>query len=167
LKKYLIISGLFLTLISFGCGPSGYVFHDVDPAVNFDQYKTYSFLAWTDGNMRTVSESEREELRVALAREIESMGLTYQENDADVKIQITLYFKRSRRHYHHHYGYPGRPNSYMERTLTTDIFEGITKNHIWHSAVVGMAGSNPEKRAEELPEQISRMFEDFPGKKEI
>lgn len=156
-----------MMLIFSGCGPSGHVFHDLDPTASFDQYKTYSFLAWTDGNMRTVSETEREGLSVALAREIEGMGLTFQEMDADVKIQITVYFRRSGQHYHHHYSYPGRPYIYMERTLTTDIFEGSTKKHIWHSAVVGMVGNSPEKRAEELPEQISRMFEDFPGRKEI
>lgn len=167
MKKYLIIPGLFLILILSGCGSSARVFHDMDPSARFDQYKTYSFLDWTDGNMRTVSEIERENIRVAMAREIELMGLSYQEENPDLKIEINVYFRSSRSHYHYRYGYPGRSLTSTERALTTDIFEGTSKKHIWHSAAVGIESRSQEKRAEELPELMSRMFEDYPGKKDI
>ena len=69
MKKILIISGLFAILFLTACGSSLRVFHDLDPAATFDQYKTYSFLDWTDGNMRTIGEAEREQIMVAIARE--------------------------------------------------------------------------------------------------
>ena len=166
--KKLIFSGLSIILLLLsGCGSSVRVFHDLDPTASFDQYHTYSFLDWTDGNKRTVTEMERERIRVAIAREIEAKGFTFQQENADVKIQITVYFRNARRYYNHHYGFPGSTNNYIERALTVDMFEGSSKKHIWHSAAIGDVAKTPQERAEELPEIAMKLFEDYPVKQDI
>lgn len=139
----------------------------MDPAAEFDRYETYSFLDWTEGNKKTITGMELERIRVQFARELEMKGLTYQEDGADVKVKITVYFREARHPgYGYYYRYPGSYN-YIERALAVDIFEGDSKKHIWHSAAVGEVGTTPEERAEELPGQVSEMLKAFPSGKEI
>jgi len=169
-KKLLFVTGIFAFLFLSGCGSSISVFHDLDPTATFDQYKTYSFLNWTEGNKRTLTEPEREQIRVAIAREVESLGYTFQEQNADIMIQLTVYFRNARHHRHNYYGYYGYPGmnyNSSERALAVDMFEGAEKKHVWHSAAVGYLGSSTDDRAEELPSVVSRLFEEYPGKEEI
>ena len=166
-KNLFLLSGLFALLFLSGCASSVRVFHDLDPNATFDQYKTYSFLEWTDGNARTVTEIEREKIRIAIAREIEAKGYTFQEGASDIKIELTVYFRNARRHYHHHYGFPRSNYNYIERALSVDMFEGATKKHVWHSAAVGDVGSDPQERSEELPEIAMKLFEDYPVRQDI
>ena len=131
-KKLLFVTGIFAVLFLSGCGSSISVFHDLDPTATFDQYLTYSFLEWTEGNKRTLTEPEREQMRVAIAREVESLGYTFQEQNADLKIQVTVYFRNARHHrnnYYGYYGYPGMNYNSSERALAVDMFEGAAKKH--------------------------------------
>lgn len=160
-----MLSILFLS----GCGSSVSIYHDLDPTGTFDQYKTYSFLDWTDGNKRTVSESEREKIRVALARELESMGFSFQEKNADIKVQATVYFRSARRHfrYHYHHGYPGLNYGTSERALAVDMFEGASKKHVWHSAAVGYIEFTEGEDEDQLISVAEKLFEAYPGKTEL
>lgn len=163
----MFITSIFVVLFLSGCGSSVSVYHDLDPSATFDQYKTYSFLRWTDGNIRTISEADRELMRVAIAREIEGMGYTFQAKDADIKIQLTVYFQVPRSRYHHNYGYIGPVYRGRERALSVDLFEGTSKKHVWHSAAVGFVGSTLKDGPDELPSVAAKLFEEYPGKKEI
>ena len=154
-------------LLLTGCGNSFRVYQDLDPAAAFDQYETYSFLDWTEGNKKTITGIELERIRAQFARELEKKGLRYQQDSSDVKVKITVYFREANRPtYGYYYGYYPASYGYIERALAVDSFEGATKKHIWHSAAVGAVGRTPEKRAEELPGQVEEMFKSFPsGKK--
>lgn len=156
-----------MLLLLAGCGSSVRVFHDLDPDAAFDQYKTYSFLEWTDGNIRTISDMDRERMRVAIARELEAKGFAFKESDSDVKIQITVYFRNTGRDYGHYYGFPGMGTNYMERTIAVDMFEGDSKKHIWHSAAIGNDSSDPQYWDTELPEIAMKLFEDYPVGRDI
>jgi len=149
-----------IALVLGGCGNAFRVYHDVDTSADFDQYQTYTFLDWTDGNKKTITGIELERIRAQFAKELEAKGLTYVPEGGDLKVKVTVYFRNAR---DRHYGYyPGSYN-YIERALAVDIFEGASKKHIWHSAAVGEVGRTPEVRAEDLPEQISEMFEKYPS----
>lgn len=167
MKNLIFISGLFVLLFLTGCGSSVRVFNDLDPSATFDQYKTYSFLEWTDGNIRTISDIDRERMRVAIAREVEAKGYAFQEGDSDVKIQITVYFRNAGHHYHHYYGFPGMSSNYMERTIAVDLFEGGSKKHIWHSAAIGNDVHDPQDWDDELPQISMKLFEDYPLRQDI
>ena len=146
-----------------GCGNTFRVYQDRDPDVDFDNYKTYAFLDWTDGNKKTITGMELERIRAQFARELEKKGLSYQAEGADVQVKITVYFREaSQPSPGYYYGYYPGSYRYIERALAVDIFESGTKKHIWHSAAVGAVASTPEKRAEELPGQVSEMLKTFP-----
>lgn len=151
-----------------GCGNTFRVYHDMDPTAEFGNYKTYSFLDWTDGNKKTITGIELERIRAQFARELENKGLAYQEEEADVKVKITVYFREAKHpSYGYYYGYPSGSYNYIERALAVDLFEGATKKHIWHSAAVGEVGTTPKERAEELPGQVSEMLKELPSGKKI
>lgn len=155
---FLLVPVIFLLA---GCGSTFRVYHDIDPSADFSQFKTYSFLDWTDGNKKTITGMERERIRAAFARELESRGLKYAGENADLQVKITVYFREAR---HPVYGwyYPSEYR-YIERALAIDMFENESRKHVWHSAAVGEVQQSPEKRAEELPKQVEGIFEDYPG----
>jgi len=143
-----------------GCGPGVRIYSDTDLEGRFDQYKTYSFLEFTDGNKKTITGMELERIRVAFAREIEVKGLSFVEKDGDVSVQITVFHRQALDGY---YGYPSR-YTYMERALAVDMYDNLTRKHVWHGAAVGELVYDPTARAEELPVIITQIFEKYPGK---
>lgn len=158
LRSLLFISALILLA---SCGPSMRVYTDRDESANFNQYATYNFLEYTDGNVKTITGMELERIRVAFARELEGRGLTFAENNPDVSVQITVYHRQASDGYYGYYGYPST-HHYMERAITVDVYENKMYKHVWHGAGVGQLESNPEKRAEQLPRVAARVFESYP-----
>ena len=81
------------------CGPSVRLYSDIDDTAAFDQYATYSFLDFTEGNKKTITGMELERIRVAFAKEIESRGLSFSEESGDVSVRITVYHRQAARGY--------------------------------------------------------------------
>ena len=156
---FLLVTLLFL---ASGCGSAFKVYHDIDPSADFSQFETYSFLEWTDGNMKTLTGMERERIRTAFARELESKGLEFAENDGDLKVKITVYFREAHQPMYGWYSPHGY--RYIERALAVDMFETNNKKHIWHSAAVGEVERDIEKRTVELADQVQEMFETYPAR---
>lgn len=141
-----------------GCGASVRVFSDIDDTGRFDQYTSYSFMDFTDGNKKTITGMELERIRVAFARELERHGLRYVENNGDVSVQITVYHRQAMDGYY----YSSWRYNFMERAITVDIYDNQTRKHVWHCAAVGELVYDPEKRADQLPELASRIFKQYP-----
>lgn len=162
-KKLIIVTRILIlsiltSLILQGCGASIKIYSDVDNEGRFSQYKTYSFLEFTEGNIKTITEMELERIRIAFAREIELRGLHFIQEDGDVAIQITLYHRQAT---DASYGYTGAYN-YMERALAVDMYDNGLRKHVWHSAAVGELVYDPAARADELPGVVAKIFENYP-----
>ncbi len=155
---WIILLGVLSLGFLSGCGPSFRIYADKDDSAPFDQYVTYSFLSFTEGNMKTINEIELKRIRVAFAREIESRGLKFTEDGGDVSVQITVYHRQAMDNY---YRSPGR-YVYMERALAVDFYDNQTLTHVWHCAAVGELVYDPTERAEELPNVVTKIFERFP-----
>ena len=151
----LIITSL---LVLSGCNASMRVFSDIDDSGRFDEYSTYSFMDFSDGNKNTITGMELERIRVAFARELEQRGLEYVEENGDISVKITVYHRQALDRY---YGHRWRYN-YMERALTVDIYDNSTMKHVWHCAAVGELDYDPERRAENLPLVVAEIFERYP-----
>ena len=141
-----------------GCGTSLRVFSDIDDSGQFEQYSTYSFMDFSDGNKETISGMELERIRVAFARELEQRGLKFMEQNGEVSVRIIVYHRQAMDGY---YGYPGQYN-YMERALAVDMYDNATLKHIWHCAAVGELVYDPVERAENLYEVVAEIFERYP-----
>lgn len=156
IRKIFPISILSLILFS-ACGPSVRLYSDVDDSASFDQYRTYSFLDFSDGNKKTITGMELERIRVAFAKEIESRGLSYAEQDGDVSVKITVYHREAARGF----GYGGIYH-HLERAISVDMYDNLSRKHIWHCAAVGELESDPEQRAAGLSHMASRIFQRYP-----
>ena len=139
------------------CGSSTRIYSDRDDSATFDQYATYNFMDFSEGNLKTITGMELERIRVAFAKELESRGLTYSEENADVSVKIVVYHREAARGF----GYSGIYN-YMERAISIDMFDNLSKKHVWHCAAVGELENDPEVRAAELSSQVAKIFERYP-----
>jgi len=148
---------LLTLLLPAGCGPSVRLYSDLDDSARFDQYSTYSFLEFSEGNLKTITGMELERIRVAFAREIEKHGLTFVEAGGDVSFKITVYHRQAARGS----GYWGIYN-YMERAIAVDMYDNQSMKHIWHCAASGELENDPEARAASLPLVVTKIFERYP-----
>jgi len=158
MKKALIPIWIVTLLMLSGCGASVRVFSDIDDAGRFDQYTSYSFMDFTDGNKKTITGMELERIRVAFARELERYGLKYVEENGDVSVQITVYHRQAMDGYY----YSSWRHNYMERAIAVDMYDNHTKKHVWHCAAVGELVYDPTERANQLPELATRIFKHYP-----
>lgn len=152
-----LIPVIILSLLVSACGPSVSLYSDVDDSATFDQYTSYSFMDFSEGNKKTITGMELDRIRVAFAKEIETRGLSFAEEGADVSIKITVYHRQAAKGY----GYSGLYN-YMERAIAVDMFDNKNMQHIWHCAAVGELEYDPELRAAGLPELVARIFDRYP-----
>jgi len=60
-----------------GCGASVRLYSDMDRSAAYDQYSSYNFIDFSEGNIKIINGMELERIRVAFAREIEKRGLTF------------------------------------------------------------------------------------------
>jgi hypothetical protein len=134
------------------------IYSDVDEEGRFTAYKTYSFLEFTEGNKKTITGMELERIRTAIAREIETRGLHFVDKDGDVSVQITVYHRQGVDAYY----YSPRRYNYMERALAVDMYDNLSRKHVWHGAAVGELVYNAASRAEELPLVVAKIFERYP-----
>jgi hypothetical protein len=101
---------------------------------------------------------ELERIRVAFARELEKRGLTFMEKGGDVSVKITVYHREAMdNHYYSSWRY-----RYMERAIAVDMYDNLSRKHIWHCAAVGELEYNSSARAEGLPELAAAIFERYP-----
>ncbi len=152
-----LISIFILSVFLSACGPSVRLYSDIDDSATFDQYTSYSFMEFSEGNKKTITGMELERIRVAFAKEIETRGLNFAEEAGDVSIKITVYHREAARGY----GYSGVYN-YMERAIAVDMFDNQSMKHIWHCAAVGELEYDPDQRAAGLAELVARIFERYP-----
>jgi hypothetical protein len=159
-KRFLFPDFLYMVLLS-SCGPSIRLYSDTNAAAMFDQYKTYNFLDFSEGNKKSITGMELEQIRIAFARELESRGLSYANEDADVSVQIIIYHREAVRRY----AYTGRYH-HLERAIAFDMYDNQSRQHVWHCAAIGELEYDPEQRAAELPLLVAKMFERYPVRPE-
>jgi hypothetical protein len=133
------------------------VYTDLDDTASFDQYVTYNFLDFSGGNQKTITGMELERIRVAFAKEIENRGLTYSELDGDVSVKITVYHREAARPS----GYYGAYH-HLERAISVDMYDNLSRKHIWHCAAVGELAYDTDQRAAGLSDLAARIFERYP-----
>lgn len=156
LNRFKILLAATLLLLS-SCGAPYRIYSDVEQAIDFNQFKSYSFLDFSEGNKKTITGMELERVRVAFARELEKKGLKFDPENSDLSVQIIIYHRKAVDPYRH----PAH-RQYTERAVAIDMYDNHSKKHVWHGAAVGPVAYDPEKRAEKLPEVVAAIFEKYP-----
>ena len=154
---------------------------DMDEAADFTKYKSVSFLGWQDDIDQVVNELEQKRLRESVKAEMKKRDLELVESGGDIVISLFVVVdeKTSTTAYTNYYGTRSyrrggwgwgsgyatttyTESDYLQGTLVVDAFDESSKDLIWQSVGVGTMKTKPEKRAENLPNVIAKIFKDFP-----
>jgi len=187
MKKLLAII-ILLPLLFSSCSTTKYT-TDYDPAVDFKQYTTYSFLPWNKQSDEILSNIDKKRLRDAVSKEMGKRGYQYTKEKSDLNINIFLivdhktgtstyndYYSTgpSVGYYYGPWGYnnPGGVSSfstmhsydYKEGTLILDILDVAKKQLAWQGIAKGLlkSKSDPEKTEQRINTVIAKLFSNFP-----
>jgi hypothetical protein len=149
---------------------------DYDHAVNFGQYRTYSWIAvnvqsplWNDRVVKAVDEqlAARGWKKVDTGGDasISAVGSTLTEQTLDTWFNGGF----GGGWYHRGWwvvGAPGFSTTTIERTrygtLHIDIFDSQTKKVIWHGVCTDALTGNPEKNEKKLEKDVTDAFKKLP-----
>jgi len=92
-KKFIIVSYLLGLFYLTGC--SGIkVVSDIDPSVDFSEFKTFEFLGWADNSDQKMNRLDRERIELAFKKEAVKRGLhSAPLADGDLLVTLNVYGK--------------------------------------------------------------------------
>ena len=67
-----LITVFIVSVLLSACGPSVRLYSDIDDSATFDQYTSYNFMDFSEGNKETITGMELERIRVAFAKVVET-----------------------------------------------------------------------------------------------
>jgi len=189
MKKLILL--LILVPLLFSSCSSLKVASEFDPAVDFSQYKTYSFLPWNKQSDEILTNRDKESFRNALSFEMENLGYVKVDNDADLAVNIFIIidqktgtstyadFYTSGTGVGYYYGPWGHNNpggvsaytvmhsyDYEQGTLILDILDVKKKQIAWQGIARKTIKSNPKGDGESIKVIMAKLFEKFPLEKD-
>lgn len=107
--KNSILSLLTIVMILSSCAGSIKVSSQYDSKVDFTQYKTYSYLGWSNNSDELMTDFDKRRVESSFAHEFESRGMKYVQTAADIEISLFLVTeqKTATTAYTNHYGVGG------------------------------------------------------------
>lgn len=108
MKNYLL-NLLVLMIVLSSCGSSIKVSSQHDKNVDFTQYKTYSYLGWSNNSDQLMNDFDKRRVEAAFAHEFEIRGMKYVAAGGDIEISLFLVTeqKTATTAYTNHYGVGG------------------------------------------------------------
>lgn len=171
LKWTLIPAAVILSTLLFADTTSDY-----DHAINFAGYHTYSWISvnvqeplWTDRVTKAIDEelAQKGWRKVPTGGDaaISAVGSTHIEQTMQTWYDGGFGGGWGRRGWWGGNG-GGFPTLRVDRTkvgtLLIDIFDGQTKNVIWHGECTDSLSTNPEKNEKKLEKAVESVFKKFP-----
>jgi hypothetical protein len=166
-----------------GCASTPNTVTNVDPGVDFTQYRTFGFfdpLATDQGEYESLVSSF---LKVAASQQLAQRGLAYSENP-DVMLNFYLHSKEKIRSSSvptaaGYYGYrdpfdydpwPAYPayetrvEQYTEGTLNIDVVDTKSKKLVWEGVVSGrVTRTDIENLEKTIDEAVAAIMAEYPG----
>lgn len=107
--KKTLFGFLALIFILSSCGSSIKVSSQYDRETDFTQYKTYSYLGWSNNSDQLMNDFDKRRVEAAFAHEFEIRGMKYVAAGGDIEISLFLVTeqKTATTAYTNHYGVGG------------------------------------------------------------
>jgi Domain of unknown function (DUF4136) len=173
---FLVVAGLF------GCGSSPKIYSTTEKGVDFESYKTFSFLESLEPKGQGYTSIEEKYLRAAIAKQLEARGLKEVQAgellvgfkvSAKEKLQSraapqlsTGYYTYRGRHgysYGMSFGADTQITQYTEGTLNVDVVDAAQKQLIWEGVAIGRLKDQPAEDIEaEVKSVVSAIFAKYP-----
>ncbi len=184
-KAMRLIIFLFILLLS-GCSTLK-VNSDYDKEIDFNSFKSFTFLEWPKENWSLIGEFDKERIINGVKAQMLDRGYMYQEIGGDLGIALYVVVNTETAtssystYYGGHYGgYAYSPGwgwgggyaatsytttDYTTGTLVIDIFDESTKKLAWQVVGSGTVNSDPEKRESNTGRVFNYLFKDYPKAK--
>jgi hypothetical protein len=160
---------------------------DYDEEIDFNSFKSFSFLEWPKENWSLIGEFDKERLINGVKAQMLDRGYFLEEEGGDLGISLYVVVSQqsatssySTYYGGMHGGYAYNPGwgwgggyaatsysttDYIEGTLVIDIFDESTKKLAWQVVGSGTVDSDPEKRERNTGRVMNYLFEDYPKPK--
>ena len=190
-KQILMIAGFSALLILNSC--SGIkVVSDVDPTVNWSDYKTFEYYGWAKESDKILTPFDRERIENAFGEEFEKRGLGYVEKGGDMIVVLFIVVEQKTGQtattthmggvggyygdfYDYGPGYDWGPGygggmsttsiqeyDYQVGTLIVDVFDAKEEKLIWEGIGTKTVDENPETRDKNIPKSVMKIMSKFP-----
>lgn len=179
MKSLLKILGLFIILISYSCSTIRTTY-DYDKSVNFTSYKTYQIHKKGIDELK-LNDLDKRRITSELINELNLKGLVYDENKADLIINVSALSKERTDviqpiGWGFGWGWGWNPwmwggmgqtwvNQYEEGSLTFDVVDAQKNILIWQGTSKGILVENLKQKDKQIAEAVQKAFKNFPPKK--
>jgi hypothetical protein len=178
---------LLTTIVSIlgGCASAPNTLSNADPAVDFQQYQTFAYFAKLSTDDEQYQSLLSNFLKVAVAQELDRRGLTYTEDDPQLRINFYVHTKdkirtRSVPTAGAYYGYRDpfydpwggygmgvayetRVDQYVEGTLNIDVVDATTNKLVWEGSIAGRLTDEDIRNMEKtVDEAVAAVMSGFP-----
>jgi hypothetical protein len=175
-----------LALLVGGCASSPNTFSNVDPGVDFNQYKTFGYFPTLSTDKEQYQSLVSNFLKVAVAQELVVRGLDHDEANPDLRVNFYIntqdkiktrsvptagsYYDYRDPFYDPWGGYGGmgggyetRVDQYTEGTLNIDVVDSKTNKLVWEGSIVGRLTEKDVRNMEKtVDEAVAAVMVDFP-----
>ena len=190
-KMELMGAGFSLLLFLSSC--SGLkVVSDVDPTVNWSDYKTFEYYGWAQESDKILTRFDRDRIENAFGQEFEKRGLEYVEEGGDMIVVLFVVVEQKTEtmastssmggyggYYGGYYGYgpgygwdPGwgggmstttiQEYDYEVGTLVVDVFDAKEEKLIWEGIGTKTVDEDPQTRDKNIPKSVQKIMARFP-----
>ena len=190
-KTILLAAGFSILLILNSC--SGLkVVSDVDPTIDWTQYKTFEYYGWAKESDKILTRFDRDRIENSFGEEFKKRGLNYVESGGDMIVVLFVVVEQKTEtmasttsmggyggYYGGYYGYgpgygwdPGwgggmstttiQEYDYNVGTLVCDVFDKKEEKLIWEGIGTGEINENPENRDKTVPKTVQAIMSKFP-----
>ena len=189
MKTRILTITLFAGLMILSACSGIKVISDVDPTINWSEYKTLEYYGWAEESDKVLTRFDKERIENAFGEEFQNRGFSIVEDGGDmiVTLFIVVEDKTSTTasttsmggayggYYGGYYGYgPGygwggghstttiSEYDYKVGTLVCDVFDAEEKKLIWEGIASGTIKENPDKREKSIPMAVKKLMVKFP-----
>ena len=189
-KTVLLAAGFSILLILNSC--SGLkVVSDVDPTIDWTQYKTFEYYGWAEESDKILTRFDRDRIENSFGEEFEKRGLNYVESGGDMIVTLFIVVEQKTSqtattttmggyggYYGGYYGYgpgygwgPGyggmstttiQDYDYQVGTLVIDVFDAKEKKLIWEGIGTKTVDEDPQTRDKNIPKSVQKIMARFP-----
>lgn len=181
-----IISSIFLIVIFAGCS-SLKVNSDFDKDVDFNSFRSFSFLEWSKENVSLIGDFDAQRIINGVKAQMLDRGYYYQEigGDMSISLYVVVSQETATSSYSTYYGgtyggYAYNPGwgwgggyasttyssqDYINGMLVVDIFDEKTKKLVFQVVGSGTVESDQDRRERNTGRVMNYLFQDFPKEK--
>jgi len=185
MKTNLLIN-LLVGLLFMSCSTLK-VTSDMDPSVDFIQYKTFEYYGWAEESDRIMNDFDKTRIEKAFGEEFAKRDVNYVESDGDLIVTLFIVIEEKTQktantthmggYYGGYYGYgpgwgwgPGFSQStttineydYNEGTLVVDVFDAKKKKLIWEGIGQNTISEDPQARERNIPKAVAAIMKRYP-----